>query len=161
MTKECNPGVVSPPVAATWIVLTNQSNPSGLPCAPGAVMLVRLQGKAESFLLNAFQSPAKTILETPVTNCDCHRGAIIWASHCPYNWLKATTSPGWVCFKLWTSLISVDKLKSCVPPPWSTSLSESLRTACIGTCDPGGPEGPKLNQRQKSVLGGATCSRAR
>jgi hypothetical protein len=42
MAKECTPGVVSPPVVATWMVLINQSNPSGVPCAPGAMILVRL-----------------------------------------------------------------------------------------------------------------------
>ncbi len=37
-TKECTPGVVSPPVAATWMVLRYQSNPSGVPCSAGPVM---------------------------------------------------------------------------------------------------------------------------
>src|SRR4029453_8625248 len=109
MPKECDPGVVSPPVAATWMALTNQSNPSGLPCGPGAVNLVRLQGEEVSSLLNAFQSPAKTMLDSGETTV-CHRGAIIWAFHCPYNWFKEAKSPGWVPAKFWLSLISVDKL---------------------------------------------------
>ena len=33
------------------------------PPAPGAVIFVRLQGLVESSLLNAFQSPAKTIVK--------------------------------------------------------------------------------------------------
>src|SRR6266513_800755 len=100
MANECNPGVVSPPVAATWIVLAAQSNPSGLPCGPGAVILVRLQGGEVSSLLKPFQSPAKTILEAGVP-MDCHKGSIICASHCPYNWAK-----------FWLSPTSVAKLKS-------------------------------------------------
>src|SRR5438445_13797948 len=111
MTKECVPGVVSPPVAATWIVLVNQSNPSGLPCGPGAVILVRLQGEEVSSLLKPFQSPAKTILEAGVP-MTCHKGTIICASHCPYNWLKAAKSLGRLWAKFWLSPTSVANLKS-------------------------------------------------
>src|SRR5438105_2190588 len=111
MAKECTPGVVSPPVAATWIVLVNQSNPSGVPCSPGAVILVRLQGGDVSSLLNAFQSPAKTILDSGESTV-CHRGSIIWVFHCPYSWFREAKFPGWLCAKFWLSLISVDKLKS-------------------------------------------------
>src|SRR5215510_3837405 len=109
MANECKPGVVSPPVAATWMVLVNQTNPSGVPCGAGAVILVRLQGGDVSFWLNPFQSPAKTMLESG--GCiSCHRGSIIWAFHWLYNWFKEATSPGRVPAKLWLSLISVAKL---------------------------------------------------
>src|SRR5262249_45073532 len=109
MTKECSPGVVSPPVAATWIVLINQSNASGVPCGPGAVILVRLHGGVVASLLKPFQSPAKTILEIP-TSCVSHKGAIIWAFHWLYNWFKEAKSPDRLCAKLLLSLMSVAKL---------------------------------------------------
>src|SRR5215831_8996761 len=106
MTNECNPGVVSPPLVATWIVLLNQSNPSGLPCAPGAVIFVRLHGQDGSSLLNAFQSPAKTIRESVAFWFGAHRGSIIWAFHCAYNAFREVTSPGRMLAKFWLSLIS-------------------------------------------------------
>src|SRR5262249_23487646 len=111
MANECNPGIVSPPVAATWIVLISQSHPSGLPCGPGAVIVVRLQGGDVSFWLNPSQSPAKTILSNgPSTSISCHRGSIIWAFHCAYNAFREVTSPGRLLAKFWLSLISVAKL---------------------------------------------------
>src|SRR5438874_850969 len=75
-TKECVPGVVSPPVVATWIVLVNQSHPSGVPCAPGALTLVSFQGFLESLMLFEFQSPAKIIEPTGKLLCPFQRGAI-------------------------------------------------------------------------------------
>src|SRR5439155_18583850 len=58
--KVCIPGVVSPPVAATWTVFLYQSNASGVPSTAGAEIQVSCQGSVESSLLNPFQSPAKT-----------------------------------------------------------------------------------------------------
>src|SRR5262249_40343877 len=109
MTKECSPGVVSPPVAATWIVLTNQSNASGVPCGPGAVILVRLHGKVESSLLKPFQSPVKTIGKSEL-DPGCHRGAIMSAFHCAYSCSREARSPDWLCAKLLLSPMSVAKL---------------------------------------------------
>ena len=67
--KECSPGVVSPPLVATWIVFVSQSNASGVPCRSGAVIFVRFHGGFESSLLKPFQSPAKTSGKSFVIIC--------------------------------------------------------------------------------------------
>src|SRR5947208_16278675 len=97
IVKECVPGVVSPPVAATWIVFVNQLNASGVPCRSGAVMVVRLQGGFGSSLLNPFQSPARTSGKNSVTLLGfCQVGGIVSRVHWAYNFVREVTSSGWI-----------------------------------------------------------------
>src|SRR5215813_5999621 len=110
MAKECTPGVVSPPVAATWIVLVNQLNASGVPfTSGGAVIFGSLQGKFGSSLFQAFQSPTK-VSEEEKSEAGCHRGKIVSAFHWSYRFFRASTSSGWLAAKLFVSPISFGKL---------------------------------------------------